>query len=168
MPKSMLRPKNNWPILRVFLSLTFLIASYALRLMVNQPVLGVGVLLFALLQMWLYFFKLRPAILEAQETRPETELAIVPSPDLKKQWYRLWRHVSCFSWFLSFLGVGLLGPLNGPLWFKWANTFLLVALGVTTLLQAFAELRELRREIYVLEHTPQEQAAPQAQHYGPQ
>ncbi|WP_309721526.1 hypothetical protein [Armatimonas sp.] len=53
-------------------------------------------------------------------------------------------------------------------WIQFAHLIVGCAWGVTATLKARIELRELRREIYVLEHTPQEQSTPQAQHYGPQ
>lgn len=159
-----LRPKNRWPLLRIFLNLFFFIVTYSLHFLEKAPLVGVGLLMLALAQLILYFFRVRPDILKAQEIQPEVELAVTALPILKTLRGRIARGCVCLSPLLIFLGMGLLKPVSGAPWLVWTYNLVLVAWGVSAFFQTLAEVRDFRWELRALELLERE---PQAQHYGP-
>jgi hypothetical protein len=174
MPNPPLRPRNNWPLLRLFMNIVFMMVCMGLAFIGRM---GWGAGLFLILPALLavqYFKQIRPHILHSQETQPEVELAIQPVPWLRKPSYRLWRYFNCFNNILMWLSMGLLArdwivksPHATP-GLLMLHTLVLIAWGVGAVFQTLAELRELRRELAVLAQMPVEQPVPQAQHYGPQ
>lgn len=173
-PDPPLRPRNNWPLLRVFMNLVCMLVCMGLAFIARM---GWGAGLFLLLPALIavqYLKQIRPQILHSQETQPKVELAIQPVPWLRKPAYRLWRHFSCFTNILTWLSLGMMtrewiveSPRATP-GLLLVHTLVMIAWGVVAVFQTLTELRELRRELAVLAQTPVEQPVPQAQHHGPQ
>jgi hypothetical protein len=167
-----LRPKNNWPLLRTYLNLTFMMLCMVLGLMASKGWFGAWLLVMPLAIVYFYLRILRPGCIQNATSAERDPFSAFPS--LRHKAYRLFRFLCCFSDLLVAIIIlrmthaSITEAPHAMAWIPFAHLMVGCAWAVTAALKTRVELRELRREIYILEHPPQDQLVPQAQHYGPQ